>query len=69
MKQACYLPVPPGNTPVIGKAPGFTNLYMAAGHYCWGILNAPATGKALAETLVNGHSDIDLSPFKPSRFI
>ena len=42
---------------------------MAAGHYCWGILNSPATGKGLAELIVNGKSSIDLSAFDPANFI
>jgi glycine/D-amino acid oxidase-like deaminating enzyme len=34
----------------------------------WGILNAPATGEAMAELLLDGaaHS-VDLSPFAPGR--
>lgn len=43
---------------------------IATGHTCWGILNAPATGAALAELIVDGHSSsVDLSPFDPARFV
>jgi glycine/D-amino acid oxidase-like deaminating enzyme len=67
--QACFLPVPPADgLPIIGKVPGINGLYMAAGHSCWGILNAPATGRALADLIVKGSSDLDLGPFDPARF-
>ena len=38
------------------------------GHSVWGILNAPATGEAMAELVADGaaHS-VDLSPFDPGR--
>ena len=66
-QQACYLPTPTrGHLPVIGRVPETENAYVAAGHTCWGILNAPATGKAMAELIVDGScSFIDLSPFDP----
>jgi glycine/D-amino acid oxidase-like deaminating enzyme len=38
--------------------------YMATGHNVWGILNAPATGEALAELIVEGVAfSADLAPF------
>jgi len=56
--------------PAIGLIPNYHGkLYIAAGHSCWGILNAPATGKNLAELIVHGNSAIDLSPFDPAKFI
>ena len=68
--QACYLPLPPKDAPVIGKIPYYKGrLYIAAGHYCWGILNGPATGKGLAELIIKGQSSIDLSPFDPVNFL
>jgi len=34
----------------------------------WGILNAPATGEAMAELIVDGAArTVDLSPFDPTR--
>jgi glycine/D-amino acid oxidase-like deaminating enzyme len=34
----------------------------------WGILNAPATGEAMAELIVDGAAlSTDLSPFNPAR--
>jgi glycine/D-amino acid oxidase-like deaminating enzyme len=41
---------------------------VATGHNVWGILNAPATGEALAELIVDGVArSTDLTPFDPSR--
>ena len=42
--------------------------YVATGHGPWGMLNAPATGKALAELIAEGAaSSVDLRPFDPAR--
>ena len=44
--------------------------YVAAGHSVWGILNAPASGEALAELIVDGASRrVDLTPFNPARLM
>lgn len=40
-----------------------------AGHTCWGILNGPATGEALAQLIVEGKPKyVDLKAFDPARF-
>jgi len=68
--QACFLPISPDGTPLIGKIAGVEGAFIATGHSCWGILNAPATGAAMAELIVDGHSSVvDLAPFDPSRFV
>jgi len=42
--------------------------YVASGHSVWGMLNAPATGEAIAElVLEGGTSTVDISAFDPSR--
>jgi glycine/D-amino acid oxidase-like deaminating enzyme len=41
---------------------------VATGHNVWGILNAPATGEALAELIADGKAvTTDLTPFDPIR--
>jgi glycine/D-amino acid oxidase-like deaminating enzyme len=41
---------------------------VASGHNVWGILNAPATGGALAELIADGVArSTDLTPFDPIR--
>lgn len=68
--QACFLPCSEDNVPVIGKLPHLDGAYVATGHSCWGILNAPATGAALAELIVDGAATTcTLKPFDPSRFV
>ena len=52
---------------MIGRVPGLGGAYVATGHGPWGMLNAPATGLALAELIVDGAASLDLSPFDPAR--
>jgi glycine/D-amino acid oxidase-like deaminating enzyme len=55
--------------PLIGKVPQIERAYVASGHNVWGILNAPATGEAMAELITEGAAHtVDLSPFDPRRF-
>jgi len=68
-EQACFLPCTDDGVPVIGELPGMKGCYVGTGHSCWGILNSPATGAALAELVLDGQASIvDLSPFSPARF-
>jgi glycine/D-amino acid oxidase-like deaminating enzyme len=67
-KQACFRPLTEDGLPLIGKAPKLDSVYVATGHNVWGILNAPATGEALAELIADGISRAtDLTPFDPAR--
>lgn len=53
---------------VFGPVPGVPGAFVATGHSVWGILNAPATGEAMAELIADGASrSVDLSPFDPGR--
>jgi glycine/D-amino acid oxidase-like deaminating enzyme len=67
-RQACYRPVTDDGLPLIGRLPGVKGAYVATGHGPWGMLNAPATGLALAELIADGASSrVDLRPFDPAR--
>ena len=67
-RQACFRPVTQDGMPLIGTVPGSEGAYVATGHNVWGILNAPATGEALAELIVDGvATSTDLAPFDPTR--
>jgi glycine/D-amino acid oxidase-like deaminating enzyme len=67
-RQACYRPVADDGLPVIGRVPGVAGAYVATGHGPWGILNAPATGRALAELIAEGAAaSVDLDAFDPAR--
>lgn len=67
--SACFLPISPDNLPIIGSLPDCHNIFIAAGHSCWGILNSPATGLCLAQLVATGRAtSVDLSVFDPARF-
>jgi glycine/D-amino acid oxidase-like deaminating enzyme len=67
-KQACFRPITRDYMPLIGRVPRTEGAYIATGHNVWGILNAPATGEAMAELIVDGEAHIvDLAPFDPGR--
>ncbi|ODQ78218.1 hypothetical protein BABINDRAFT_162884 [Babjeviella inositovora NRRL Y-12698] len=70
-RQACYLPVldvPSSSGPLIGET-NVENLFLASGHSCWGINNAPGTGKIMAELLLDGVVECaDISALDPSLF-
>jgi len=68
--QACYRPITRDGLPLIGPVAGVEGAYIATGHSVWGILNAPATGEAMAELILNGLArSVDLSAFDPARFL
>jgi glycine/D-amino acid oxidase-like deaminating enzyme len=66
-RQSCFRPVTQDGLPLIGKVAGCAGAYVATGHNVWGILNAPATGEAMAELIVDGAARIDIGPFDPGR--
>ena len=67
-RQACYRPVTRDGLPLIGQVPRVDGAYVATGHSVWGILNAPATGEAMADLIVDGAArSVDLRPFDPGR--
>jgi glycine/D-amino acid oxidase-like deaminating enzyme len=68
IRQACYRPITRDGMPVIGAVPGVVGAYVATGHSVWGILNAPATGEAIAGLIVDSVSgNVDLAAFDPVR--
>lgn len=68
--QACYRPVTQDGLPLLGPVAGIKGAYVATGHSVWGILNAPASGEALADLIVEGAARlVDLTPFDPARLM
>lgn len=66
-RQACYLPQ---GGPFIGPVPGQKGVIVAAGHTCWGIQNAPGTGKLVSEIVFDGKAvSARLGDCDPSRRI
>ncbi|KAL1660090.1 FAD dependent oxidoreductase [Schizophyllum commune] len=71
-RQACFLPVvSAGGGPIVGEATSIAKgLYIATGHTCWGICNAPGTAKALSELIFQGKIKCaNLKKLHPSNFI
>lgn len=68
--QSCHLPVTADGVPVMGAVPGVEGAYVATGHSCWGILNSPASGAAMAELIVDGRVTVveGFEAFSPARF-
>lgn len=70
-RQACYLPVldvPSSSGPLIGET-NVERLYLASGHSCWGINNAPGTGKIMSELLLDGEAkSANISGLNPSLY-
>jgi len=67
-RQACFRPVTEDGLPLIGQVPTAAGAYVATGHSVWGMLNAPATGEAMAELILDGSTtQVNLAPFAPGR--
>lgn len=67
-RRSCFRPVTVDGLPFIGPVDGAPGVYLAAGHASWGMLLAPATGRMVAEMIVDGASQsVDATPFLPSR--
>ena len=65
---ACLRPLSPDWMPVLGRAPGWDNAYLATGAGKKGILLAPAIGKTIADLITDGKTDLPVSGFVPDRF-
>lgn len=66
--SACYRPLTRDGVPLIGPVPGAPGLFLGTGHASWGILNSPATGRMLAEMILDGASlSLDAAPYAVER--
>ncbi len=62
-------PYPPDSKPLIGYVKGLPGFFMAAGHEGDGISLAPATGKLVADLILDGHTDVPAAEsFDVNRF-
>lgn len=64
----CLRPLSADGLPIIGEAPGWRNAYLATGAGKKGILLSPAIGKAIADLITDGHTDLPTAGFGPERF-
>ena len=62
-------PMTPDGIPVLGFLPGYRNLVVATGHAMLGVTLGPATGDAIAETVLSGRTPDVLDAFSPARFV
>ncbi len=64
----CFRPRHPDGRPVIDRVPGLRNAWLTSGHFRTGILNAPATGMALARWLSAGKPPPEAAAWSIARF-
>jgi glycine/D-amino acid oxidase-like deaminating enzyme len=65
--RACARPLSADGRPLLGRAPGRSDLFVAAGHGPWGISLGPASGRLMAD-LVLGRVAAPPAAFDPARF-
>ena len=61
-------PATADDRPLMGRAPGYDGLWVAAGHMRDGVLWAPMTGELLAASIQQGAPLAELAPYDPGRF-
>jgi sarcosine oxidase subunit beta len=67
---AGFYEVTPDDNPLLGWTGGPAGLAVAAGFSGHGFMQGPAIGRCMAELLLDGSaSGIDITPFRPSRFV
>lgn len=62
-------PGTPDSLPVLGAAPGHSNVWYAFGHGQLGLTLAAITGRLLADLMAGRRPSVDLTPFRPDRFV
>jgi len=58
----------PDYNAILGEVPGIEGLYLACGFSGHGFMHSPATGRLMAELIMNGKTDLDLSLLSLDRF-
>jgi glycine oxidase len=64
----CLRPVAADELPIIGRAPGWDNVYVAAGGGKKGILLSTGIGTAIADLVIGGKTPLSIGPCAPERF-
>jgi glycine/D-amino acid oxidase-like deaminating enzyme len=64
----CFRPRHPDGRPVIDRVPGLGNAWLTSGHFRTGILNAPATGLALARWIAADRPPPEAGAWSIARF-
>ncbi len=61
-------PFSPDNLPIIGRAPGLDNVYLATGHGPSGLQLGPVSSAAVVDLIRGETPRVDLTPFSAERF-
>jgi len=67
-QTVCLRPITPDWLPIIGKAPGWSNAWLATGAGKKGILLGPAMGKSISDLITKKSTEIPIHGFQPERF-
>jgi glycine oxidase len=68
--EKCWAGLRPGSPdglPFLGSVPGWSNLFVAAGHFRAGIQLSPATALVMKELLLGQRVTVPLEPFRLDR--
>tara|TARA_B100000809_G_C14950959_1_gene463859 strand:- start:330 stop:848 length:519 start_codon:yes stop_codon:yes gene_type:complete len=68
LQTACMRPVTSDGDPILGKVPDKEGLFIASGTGGQGILLAPVIGRAMADLISVGKTEIDIVQFGLERF-
>ena len=68
LQTVCMRPITPDGDPILGKVPGKEGTFIATGTGGKGILLAPVIGRALADLITTGETDIEITEFGLARF-
>jgi D-amino-acid dehydrogenase len=61
-------PCTPDGLPLLGRARGLANLWLATGHQMTGLKTAPASARLLAELMLGEPPSFDPAPFRADRY-
>lgn len=68
--EQCWAGLRPASSdgmPYLGRVPGLSNAFVAAGHYRSGLILAPATAVVMAQLMQGEQTAVDLHSFRPER--
>jgi glycine oxidase len=64
--EACQ---PAGGLPMLGRLPGWDNVYVATWLSIFGIQWSPAVGRVMADLIIKGRAEETIESFNPARFV
>jgi len=60
---------PNGGLPMLGRLPGWDNVYLATWLATWGIQWSPAVGRVMADLIIKGRFKESVEPLSPARLL